>query len=110
VLNRTQKYVASTTLSEPLAWENSTLLRGDVANAVAKLKAESEHDLGVLGSGELIQSLRRHDLIDRYLLMIHPLILGSGRRLFEDGASANLGLVDSVTTTVGVVIATYERR
>jgi dihydrofolate reductase len=109
-LNRTRKYVASTTLSEPLEWENSTLLRGDAADAVAELKEQSDQDLGILGSGELIRSLRRDDLIDRYLLMIHPLVLGSGRRLFEDGPLASLRLVDSVTTTTGVVIATYERR
>jgi len=63
----------------------------------------------VLGSGELVQSLMRHDLVDRFVLMIHPLVLGAGRRLFPDGgAPATLRLLDSVTTTTGVVIATYE--
>jgi dihydrofolate reductase len=108
VLNNTQKYVASTTLEEPLQWENSTLLQGDAAEAVASLKERSDQDLGILGSGELIQSLRRRDLIDEYLLMIHPLVLGSGRRLFPDGSTFGaLQLVDSVTTTTGVVMATY---
>ena len=109
VLNNIQKYVASTTLTEPLPWSNSTLLKGDVAEAVARLKEEPGNDMGVLGSGELVQSLMRHNLVDKYLLMIHPLVLGSGRGLFPEGTSfANLRLVDSVTTTKGVVIATYE--
>jgi dihydrofolate reductase len=109
VLNNTQKYVASTTLEEPLQWQNSTLLVGDAAEAVARLKQGSDQDLGILGSGELIQSLRRHDLIDEYLLLIHPLVLGSGRRLFPGGSPFRaLRLVDSVTTTTGVVIATYQ--
>ena len=109
VLNNTQKYVASATLTEPLPWANSTLLAGDAAEAVAELKRRVEGDLTVLGSGELVQSLMRHDLVDEYLLMIHPLVLGSGRRLFTDpGAFAALRLVDSSVTTTGVVIATYQ--
>jgi dihydrofolate reductase len=108
LLNRRRKYVASTTLTEPLPWSNSTLLDGDAADAVAELKRRLDGDLSVLGSGELVQSLMRRDLIDEYLLMIHPLVLGSGRRLFTDsGAFAALRLVDSRTTTTGVVIATY---
>ena len=108
VLNNTQKYVASTTLSEPLPWKNSTLLEGDAADAVADLKQQPGPDLAILGSGELIQSLRRRNLIDEYVLLIHPLVLGRGRRLFPDGASpAELRLVNSVTTTTGVIIATY---
>jgi dihydrofolate reductase len=110
VLNRKQKYVASTTLEDPLPWENSTLLSGDVPAAVAALKAELDHDLGILGSGDLIRSLMPHDLIDEYLLTIHPLVLGHGRRLFgDDGAYAKLTLVDSKPTTTGVVIARYQR-
>src|SRR5438876_9924817 len=109
VLNNTQKYVASTTLSEPLSWSNSTLLPGDAAEAVARLKEEPGKDLMVLGSGELIQSLMRRNLVDSYVLLIHPLVLGSGRRLFTDGgAFATLRLVDTKTTTTGVVIATYQ--
>jgi dihydrofolate reductase len=109
VLNERRKYVASTTLSEPLPWSNSTLLEGDAVRAVAELK-EGDQDLGILGSGELIQSLMRHDLVDEWVLSIHPLVLGSGRRLFpDDGAMAKLRLVDATTTTTGVVIATYER-
>jgi dihydrofolate reductase len=108
VLDRAQKYVASTTLEEPLPWSNSTLLGGDAAEAVSRLKEQAGKHIAVLGSGELAQSLMRHELIDRYVLMIHPLVLGSGRRLFPDGGPiAALTLVDSVTTTTDVVIATY---
>jgi dihydrofolate reductase len=108
VLNRTQKYVASRTLQEPLPWENSTLLQGDVAGAVAQLKEEGEKDIVVLGSGELIQTLMQHDLIDEYLLMIHPVVVGSGRRMFAESVPfAELELVDSVTTTTGVLIGRY---
>lgn len=108
MLNNMQKYVASTRLEEPLAWQNSTLLQGDAAEAVAKLKDEAGEDILIMGSGELIQSLMAHDLIDEYILLIHPLVLGSGRRLFRDGgAPATLQLVDSQTTSSGVVIATY---
>lgn len=107
VLNRSQKFVASRTLEEPLPWENSTLLKGDAGDAVAELKA-GHKDLVVLGSGDLIQSLMRHDLIDEYLVLIHPLVLGKGRRLFEQGVPpANLKLVDTKTTTTGVIIARY---
>jgi dihydrofolate reductase len=108
VLNDRQKYVASTTLEEPLSWSNSTLLEGDAAEAVAKLKQQPGKDLVVLGSGELVQSLMRRDLVDEFVLTIHPLVLGSGRRLFiDDGAFAALRLVDTKTTTMGVVIAIY---
>ena len=105
-LNRTQKYVVSSRLTEPLPWENSTLLAGDTADAVAELKREAEH-LTVIGSGELVRSLLGEGLIDEYVLLIHPLVLGSGHRLFPDGVFASLRLVDSVVTTTGVVIGTY---
>jgi dihydrofolate reductase len=109
MLNNAPKYVASRTLREPMPWPNSTLLQGDVAAAVAQLKRRSDADLTVMGSGELIQTLIRHNLIDEYLLLIHPLVLGTGRRLFTDGGpSASLRLVDSTTSTTGVLIATYE--
>jgi dihydrofolate reductase len=110
VLDNSQKYVASTTLSEPLPWQNSTLLEGDAAEAVAGLKRQPGKDMVVLGSGELVQSLMRRTLVDQYVLLIHPLVLGTGRRLFPDGgAPATLRLVDSKTTTTGVVIATYQQ-
>jgi dihydrofolate reductase len=110
VINERQKYVASRTLKAPLEWRNSTLLDGDAAEAVAGLKERSGEDLGVLGSGDLIQTLMRRDLIDVWVILIHPLVLGAGRRLFPDGgAPASFRLTDTTTTTTGVVIATYER-
>jgi dihydrofolate reductase len=109
VLNNSQKYVASRTLKEPLPWANSTLLNGDAREAVAALKAQQSKDLVVLGSGELVRSLMSRNLVDQYVLRIHPLILGSGRRLFDDGgAFSSLRLVDSKTSATGVVIATFE--
>jgi len=109
VLDNTRKYVASNTLTEPLPWKNSTLLTGDAADAVAELKNQPGPDIAILGSGELIQSLRRRNLIDEYVLLIYPLILGAGRRLFPDGAPpSGLRLTNSLTTTTGVVIATYQ--
>lgn len=103
-----QKYVASRTLTGTLPWQNSTLLRGDAADAVAELKKGTDGDLAVFGSGGLVRSLMPRGLVDEYLLMIHPLVLGSGRRLFADGvACCTLRLVDSVTSQSGVVVATY---
>jgi dihydrofolate reductase len=109
VINSRQKYVASRTLKAPLEWKNATLLEGDAADAVAKLKEQPGEDLGALGSGELVQSLMRRNLIDEYVLLIHPLVLGAGRRMFPDGgAPATLRLVNTATTSTGVIIATYE--
>jgi len=109
-LNTTQKYVASRTLREPLPWPNSMLLEGDAGDAVAELRKQTGGDLAVMGSGELIQTLMRANLIDEYMLLIHPLVLGTGRRLFTDGSPpASLRLVgEATTTTTGVVIATYQ--
>ena len=106
VLNSRQKYVLSNTLSDPLPWANSTLLKS--VEAVAGLRQVPGGHIGVLGSGELAQALMRHGLVDEYVLSIHPLVLGSGRRLFPEGSpSAKLELVESVTTTTGVVIGTF---
>jgi dihydrofolate reductase len=108
LMNDLPKFVASTSLEEPLAWSNSTLLKGDVAVEVAKLKDRSGGDLFVLGSGELAQSLMRDNLVDEYRLMVHPLVIGSGKRLFRDGDSRKpLRLVDSTTTGTGVLLLTY---
>ena len=108
VLNERQKYVASRTLAEPLPWHNSTLLEGDAVDAAAELKQRSDDDLTVMGSGELVESLQRRDLVDEYLLLIHPLVLGSGRRLFSGNSpSASLYLVEVTPTTTGVLIARY---
>ena len=109
VLNHTHKYVVSNTLAEPLPWQNSTLLTGDAAQAVARLKQQQpDQDLMIMGSGALIHSLLPHHLIDEFVLPIHPLVLGSGLRLFPEGTAVALRLTDSVTTTTGVVIATYQ--
>jgi dihydrofolate reductase len=111
VFERSQKYVASRTLRGPLPWVNSTLLEGDAAEAVAQLKQTPGPDLLVMGSGVLAQSLMRRELVDEYQLVIHPLVLGSGRRLFTDELPrTTLELVRSVPTTTGVIIAFYEPR
>jgi dihydrofolate reductase len=109
VINERRKYVVSSTLEDPLAWNNSVLLKGDAIEAVRMLRVQEPGNLSILGSGELVQSLMRADLIDEFVLLIHPLVLGEGIRLFADeGAFANLRLVDSLTTTTGVIIATYQ--
>jgi dihydrofolate reductase len=110
VLNNRQKYVASRTLKAPLEWRNSTLLEGNAIDAVAELKQRPGKDMVVLGSGELIRSLMQRDLIDQFVLLIHPLVVGGGRRLFaEDGALRAFRRTNTATTTKGVVIATYNR-
>jgi dihydrofolate reductase len=107
-LNTRPKYVASRTLTEPLAWQNSTVLQGDVVKAVAALKQEDGGDLLVIGSTELVQTLIEHDLVDEFHLMIDPLIVGGGKRIFrDDGALRPLRLVDSKATTTGAILATY---
>jgi dihydrofolate reductase len=107
-LNALPKYVASTTLAEPLEWQNSTLLRGDVAKAVTALKAEDGRDLHVIGSPGLVQSFIGLDLLDELQLMIDPLVVGGGKRLFgDDGALRPLLLVESQVTSTGAIIATY---
>jgi dihydrofolate reductase len=108
-LNTLPKFVASTTLREPLEWQNSTLLQGDVAKAVAELKEQDGKNLVVLGSGELVQTLLENDLVDEFGLMIHPIVLGSGKRLFREGSAKKpLRLIRSTTSSTGVVIASYE--
>jgi dihydrofolate reductase len=107
-LNNTRKYVASSNPVTRLDWPNSTLLHGDIPAAVADLKQSSTANLVIMGSGVLIGSLMAANLIDEYLLTIAPVVLGTGRRLFAGGTHAPLRLVDSSTTSKGVLIATYE--
>ena len=107
-LNNARKYVASSNPAARLEWPNSTLLHGDVPAAVADLKQRSGTNLVIMGSGVLIGSLMAANLIDEYLLMIHPLVLGTGRRLFPEGVQVPLRLADSVITSTGVVISSYE--
>jgi dihydrofolate reductase len=105
--NAARKHVASRTL-ETLDWNNSTLLRGDVVAAIAALKSQVGHDLQIIGSGNLIQTLRAASLIDEYNMWTFPVVLGHGKRLFEAGAKAGaLRLVASQTSTTGVVMSTY---
>jgi len=107
-LNTKPKHVASTTLSDPLEWQNSTVLQGDLAEAVAALKRQDGADVHVIGSADLVQSLIEHDLVDELRLMIDPLLLGGGKSIFrDDGARRPLRLVHSEVTTTGAILATY---
>jgi dihydrofolate reductase len=107
-LNTKPKYVVSTTLSEPLAWQNSTLLPGEAPEAVAALKREDGSDLHVIGSTELVQTLIEHRLVDEFRLMLDPVILGGGKRIFrDDGSLRALRLVDGQVTSTGAILATY---
>jgi dihydrofolate reductase len=109
-MNATTKYVVSRTLENTDAWQNSVLLRGDAAERVAELKAQPGGDLGVIGSVSLVRSLHAAGLVDRYTLVVCPLTLGSGTRLFDGGPLTEFDLTSSVTTTKGVIIAQYTRR
>jgi dihydrofolate reductase len=106
-LNSTPKYVASGTLQD-LEWKNSTLITGDVADEVAKLKEEPGGNIAVLGSGELVQTLIEHDLVDEFFLAVFPIVLGSGKRLFREAEEAReLRLIDSRPTSTGGLLLTY---
>lgn len=106
-MNKVQKYVVSRTLAEPLPWQNSTLIGGDAAAGIAALKQET--DLILMGSGALVRSLLPSRVIDEFKLLIHPLVLGSGQRLFDDGTEATLHLHSAVATTTGVILASYRQ-
>lgn len=108
-LTNVQKFVASRDPHYKLAWENSTLLEGDAVDAITKLKKEHDKNLIIMGSGELTCSLMKQHLVDEFVLIIHPLILGEGRRFFNDDAPfTELKLVETATTDAGVIIATYQ--
>jgi len=108
VMNEMPKHVASTTLRPPLEWRNSTLLEGDLAQALTALKEGDGKDLQVIGSGNLAASLMRLGLVDEFRLMIHPLVVGSGKRLFAEGVPMMpLRLLDSTVSSTGVLIVTY---
>jgi dihydrofolate reductase len=107
-MNSLPKFVNSKTLEEPLAW-NATLIKGNVAEEVSKLKQQPGQDILIYGSGELVNTLMQHDLIDEYRIWVHPVVLGSGKRLFEDGGDTPvLRLVDTKTFSSGVVVLTYQ--
>jgi dihydrofolate reductase len=109
-LNALPKYVASRTLDEPLAWQNSRLLEGDVASAVAALKREEGGDLLAIGTPMLVQTLLAHDLVDELRAMIDPIILGGGKRFFrDDGICRRFALVSGEVTSTGAILATYAR-
>jgi dihydrofolate reductase len=109
-LNAARKYVVSTTLADADAWSNSVLLAGDAARTVADLKATEGPDLAVVGSAGLVRSLHAAGLVDRYALLIHPLVLGQGARLFDETSPlTEFTLTDTVVTGTGVIIATYDR-
>jgi len=108
-MNDTPKYVVSTTLEEPLEWKNSTLIRGDsFAVEITRLKQQPGRDISISGSGTLVRSLLREDLLDELRLMVHPIVVGTGKRLFEDGSDKKaLELVDSKTFGTGVLYLIY---
>jgi dihydrofolate reductase len=107
-INNTPKYVVSTTLDK-VEWKNSTLIKGNLAEEIARLKKRPGKKIGVAGSPTLVRSMLQNDLLDELTLMIHPVIVGSGKRLFSDGrALKRLKLVDSKTTSTGVLIVTYQ--
>src|SRR5262245_65622567 len=109
-INNTPKYVVSTTLDQ-VEWKNSTLIHGDLAEEIEKLKRQSGKNIGVAGSPTLVESLLHQDLLDELTLMVHPVVVGNGKRLFKEGRELNrLRLEDSQTTSTGVVLLTYQPR
>jgi dihydrofolate reductase len=107
-MNNTPKYVVSRTLKEPLEWNNSTLIEGDVAEEITRLKEQPGKDISITGSVALVRSLIAGDLLDELRLMVHPIVVGSGKRLFEEGANQKaLQLVDSRAFSMGVLYLTY---
>jgi dihydrofolate reductase len=107
-LNKTTKYVASSNSDTDLPWPNSRLLSGDVPAAVSALREQAGGNLVIMGSGQLIRSLLPHGLVDELFLLIHPLVLGSGQRLFGPAdEQMPLTLVDSAATATGVMLTTY---
>ena len=107
-MNGVRKYVVSTTLEEPLEWNNSTLIGDNVAEEILRLKEQPGKDISISGSPTLVRSLLEDDLLDELRLMVHPIVVGSGKRLFEDGGDQQaLDLVDSKTFSTGVLYLTY---
>jgi dihydrofolate reductase len=106
-MNSFPKHVASRTL-EKLEWNNSHLIKGDIAKEVTKLKQQPGQDLLIFGSGQPVNELMQHDLIDEYRLLVYPIVLGSGKRLFSDPNKAALKLVETKTFSSGVVLLRYQ--
>jgi dihydrofolate reductase len=108
-MNGVRKYVVSTTLEEPLEWQNSTLIGDNVAEEISRLKEQPGKDISISGSPTLVRSLLADGLLDELRLMLHPIVVGSGKRLFEDGGDQKaLQLVDSKTFSTGVLYLTYQ--
>jgi dihydrofolate reductase len=107
IMNNYRKYVVSTTL-EQAEWTNSSLIKGNVAEEVAKLKQQPGRDIGMSGSGTLVQSLLQEGLIDELNLLIYPVVLGRGKRLFQDGSNLTLKLKQSKTSSSGVLLTSYQ--
>ena len=106
--NNVRKYVVSKTLEEPLEWNNSMLIKDDIVEEITNLKQQDGKDITVHGSATLVQTLMQHDLVDRYRLLVYPLVLGKGKRLFEEGIPATLKLLESQSFSSGVVTLVYE--
>ncbi len=106
-MNTLPKYVVSTTLDRA-EWTNSHLIRGNIVDEVSALKQQSGQDILIGGSATLVQALMRHDLIDEYRLLVYPIVLGSGKRLFPEGRPMPLRLIDTQTFSSGVVALTYQ--
>jgi dihydrofolate reductase len=106
--NSVRKFVVSETLEEPLEWNNSTLVKDDVVEQITNLKQQDGKDIAVHGSATLVQTLMQHDLVDRYRLLIYPLVVGKGKRLFGEGIPATLKLLESQSFNSGVVALVYE--
>jgi dihydrofolate reductase len=105
--NGVRKYVVSTTLDK-VEWNNSTLINGNIVAEINKLKQQDGNDITVHGSGTLVQTLIKHDLVDRYRLLVYPLVVGKGKRLFQEGTTTTLKLVESQSFSTGVVALIYE--
>jgi dihydrofolate reductase len=106
--NSVRKYVVSRILEEPLEWNNSTLLKDNVVAEITKLKQQDGKDITVHGSATLVQTLMQHDLVDRYRLLVYPVVVGKGKRLFQEGIPATLKLLESQSFSSGVVALIYE--
>jgi dihydrofolate reductase len=106
--NSVRKYVVSKTLEEPLEWNNSTLIKDNIVQEITNLKQQNGKDITVHGSATLVQTLMQHDLVDRYRLLVYPVVVGKGKRLFKEGIPATLKLLESRSFSSGVVALVYE--
>jgi dihydrofolate reductase len=107
-MNNTPKFVVSKTLEEPLEWNNSTLIKDNIVEEITNLKQQDGKDIAVHGSATLVQTLMQHDLVDRYRLLVYPVVVGKGKRLFKEGIPATLKLLESQSFSSGVVALVYE--